>query len=105
MSDANSKNTEPNEFAGLIGTFTKYGTLLVGGLCLLMYSNEIGQFPEGMGIGEGLAFYLVCAVASINSVRLDLRRVDTAWRGAGRATFHGGNVGVLHLLWQDWPPL
>lgn len=61
MSDANSKNTEPNEFAGLIGTFTKYGTLLVGGLCLLMYSNEIGQFPEGMGIGEGLAFYLVCA--------------------------------------------
>lgn len=61
MSDADSKNTEPNEFAGLIGTFTKYGTLLVGGLCLLMYSNEIGQFPEGMGIGEGLAFYLVCA--------------------------------------------
>lgn len=61
MSDVNSKNTEPNEFAGLIGTFTKYGTLLVGGLCLLMYSNEIGQFPEGMGIGEGLAFYLVCA--------------------------------------------
>ncbi|TAL13413.1 MAG: hypothetical protein EPO01_21590 [Aquabacterium sp.] len=61
MGDANSKNSEPNEFAGLIGTFTKYGTLLVGGLCLLMYSNEIGQFPEGMGIGEGLAFYLVCA--------------------------------------------
>jgi hypothetical protein len=61
MSDANSKSTEPNEFAGLIGTFTKYGTLLVGGLCLLMYSNEIGQFPEGMGLGEGLAFYLVCA--------------------------------------------
>lgn len=61
MGDADSKNTEPNEFGGLIGTFTKYGTLLVGGLCLLMYSNEIGQFPEGMGLGEGLAFYLVCA--------------------------------------------
>ena len=61
MSDANSKDPEPNEFAGLVGTFTKYGTLLVGGLCLLMYSNEIGQFPEGMGLGEGLAFYLVCA--------------------------------------------
>jgi len=61
MSDTSSKSTELNEFAGLIGTFTKYGTLLVGGLCLLMYSNEIGQFPEGVGIGEGLAFYLVCA--------------------------------------------
>lgn len=36
MSGANSKNTEPNEFAGVIGTFTKYGTLLVGGLCLLV---------------------------------------------------------------------
>jgi len=61
MSDTKSKSTELNEFAGLIGTFAKYGTLLVGGLCLLMYSNEIGQFPEGVGIGEGLAFYLVCA--------------------------------------------
>lgn len=61
MSDTNSKNAGLSEFAGLIGTFTKYGTLLVGGLCLLMYSNEIGQFPEGVGIGEGLAFYLVCA--------------------------------------------
>lgn len=61
MSDTDSKKTSLNEFAGLIGTFTKCGTLLVGGLCLLMYSNEIGQFPEGVGIGEGLAFYLVCA--------------------------------------------
>jgi hypothetical protein len=61
MSDTNSKETGISEFADLIGTFTKYGTLLVGGLCLLMYSNEIGQFPEGVGIGEGLAFYLVCA--------------------------------------------
>jgi hypothetical protein len=61
MSETSSKSAKLNEFAGLIGTFTKYGTLLVGGLCLLMYSNEIGQFPEGVGIGEGLAFYLVCA--------------------------------------------
>lgn len=60
MSDEKSKNTGRKEFVELVGTFTKYGTLLVGGLCLLMYSNEIGQFPEGMGIGEGLAFYLVC---------------------------------------------
>lgn len=43
-----------------VGAFTRYGTLIVGGLCLLMYSYEIGQFPEGMGLGEGLAFYAVC---------------------------------------------
>lgn len=49
------------QFAELIGAFTRHGALLIGGLCLLMYSNEIGQFPEGMGLGEGLAFYLVCA--------------------------------------------
>jgi len=61
MSDTGSKNVSLNDFVGLIGTFTKYGTLLVGGLCLLMYSREIGQFPEGVGLGEGLAFYLVCA--------------------------------------------
>lgn len=61
MSGGNSKNTDGKEFVDLVGTFTKYGTLLVGGLCLLMYSNEIGQFPEGVGLGEGLAFYLVCA--------------------------------------------
>jgi hypothetical protein len=29
-----------------VGAFTRYGTLIVGGLCLLMYSYEIGQFPE-----------------------------------------------------------
>lgn len=61
MSETHSKKTGLNEFADLIGSFAKYGTLLVGGLCLLIYSNEIGQFPEGVGIGEGLAFYLVCA--------------------------------------------
>lgn len=61
MSDEKGKNWEVGDLLEQVGTVTKYGTLLVGGLCLLMYSNEIGQFPEGMGLGEGLAFYLVCA--------------------------------------------
>ncbi|WP_096698410.1 hypothetical protein [Polaromonas sp. AER18D-145] len=47
--------------ADLIGTCARWGTILVGGFCLLLYSNEIGHFPEGLDLGEGLAFYLVCA--------------------------------------------
>lgn len=43
------------------GSFVRWGSLSMGGLCLLIYSNEIGQFPEGLNLGEGLAFYLVCA--------------------------------------------
>jgi hypothetical protein len=55
------READSSEFIGWVGTVAKYGTLLVGGLCLLTYSNEIGHFPEGIGLGEGLAFYLVCA--------------------------------------------
>lgn len=51
----------PVELVELVGTVAKYGTLMIGGLCLLVYSHRIGQFPEGVGLGEGLAFYLVCA--------------------------------------------
>lgn len=61
MSDEKGKDWDVGDLLEQVGTVAKYGTLLVGGLCLLMYSNEIGQFPEGMGLGEGLAFYLVCA--------------------------------------------
>lgn len=59
----NSKSSSASTSISLedVGVFTRYGTLVVGGLCLLMYSSEIGQFPEGMGLGEGLAFYAVCA--------------------------------------------
>lgn len=61
MNNADREITQFSQMVGFAGTFTKYGTLIVGGLCLLIYSNEIGQFPEGVGLGEGLAFYLVCA--------------------------------------------
>lgn len=57
--------TEPiarlKESIDLVGSVAKYGTLLVGGVCLLLYSHHIGRFPEGIGLGEGLAFYLMCA--------------------------------------------
>ncbi|WP_157773825.1 hypothetical protein [Variovorax atrisoli] len=49
------------EMVDLGGSFVRWGSLATGGLCLLLYSNEIGQFPEGLNLGEGLAFYLVCA--------------------------------------------
>ena len=49
------------EFADLASPFFKWATWLPGGICLLFYSMEIGHFPEGMELGEGLAFYLVCA--------------------------------------------
>ena len=44
-----------------MGLYEEWGTLAVGGLCLLIDSNEIDQFPEGINLGEGLAFYLVSA--------------------------------------------
>jgi hypothetical protein len=52
--------TKLKEFIELIGAIVRWSALLIGGLCLLVYTHEIGQFPEGMNLGEGLAFYLVC---------------------------------------------
>src|SRR5260370_6589135 len=37
----------------------RWGALLAGGFCLLYYCTEIGHFPEGIELGEGLAFYLI----------------------------------------------
>lgn len=48
------------ELVGLARAIVRWGALSIGGLCLLMYTDEIGQFPEGLDLGEGLAFYLVC---------------------------------------------
>ena len=60
-SGKSSEVTRLKEGIDLLGSVAKYGTFLVGGTCLLLYSKEIGRFPEGVGLGEGLAFYLVCA--------------------------------------------
>lgn len=62
MPDPNTQ--QPNRFrelAELIGLFGKWGVLFIGGFCLLVYANEIGSFPEGLQLGEGLAFYMVSA--------------------------------------------
>jgi hypothetical protein len=61
VSKPSSKLSTYKEIADLMGLYAKWGTLAVGGLCLLIYSNEIDQFPEGINLGEGLAFYLVSA--------------------------------------------
>lgn len=52
--------TKLKEFIELTSAIVRWSALLIGGLCLLVYTHEIGQFPEGMNLGEGLAFYLVC---------------------------------------------
>lgn len=59
-----SQKTPLNRFkeqAEMISIFGKWGVLFTGGLCLLIYANEIGTFPEGLQLGEGLAFYLISA--------------------------------------------
>lgn len=60
--DPDSKKTTISlkEAIEIAGAIVRWGSLSMGGLCLLMYTHEIGQFPEGLNLGEGLAFYLVC---------------------------------------------
>jgi hypothetical protein len=57
-------NNNRLEFASKLGevisSWVKRGTLVIGALCLIIYANELKHFPEGMQLGEGLAFYLVC---------------------------------------------
>lgn len=49
------------DVAELLSTCGKWGAFFIGGFCMLLYTNEIEQFPEGLQLGEGLAFYLVSA--------------------------------------------
>ena len=48
------------EWASLIALAVRWGAVVVGGMSLLLYAGEIGHFPSGIGLGEGLAFYLIC---------------------------------------------
>ena len=57
----NGRISALKDMAELIAAYAKWGAVSVGGFCLMIYSVEIGQFPEGLNLGEGLAFYLVCA--------------------------------------------
>lgn len=61
MSDPMPQPNRFKELAELIGVLGKWGVLFIGGFCLLIYANEIGSFPEGLQLGEGLAFYMVSA--------------------------------------------
>lgn len=40
----------------LVSSILRWGSLLVGGTCLLVTSAAIGQFPEGITAGESVAF-------------------------------------------------
>lgn len=48
------------EWASLVALAVRWGAVVVGGMSLLLYAGEIGHFPSGIGLGEGLAFYLIC---------------------------------------------
>lgn len=49
------------EFIDLSSMVLRWGAVLGGGLSLLVYTKEIRRFPAGIGLGEGLAFYLISA--------------------------------------------
>lgn len=82
-----AKNTV-KEIAELVAQLGKWGVLIIGGLCLLLYANEIGGFPEGLQLGEGLAFYMVSAgflivygfyVAGLTALGCSLMRWPMHW--------------------------
>jgi len=43
----------------LITNTAKLGTFSIGGICWVKYINEIGHFPEGVNVGDGITMYLV----------------------------------------------
>lgn len=45
----------------LASSVIKWGSLLIGGVCLLATSAAIGQFPEDINLGEGIALYFLSA--------------------------------------------
>lgn len=65
LREANAPSTGITSFLydiiEFVQTYGRTTLLLTGGFCLLLYTDEIGQFPEGLEIGEGLAFYLLAS--------------------------------------------
>lgn len=51
--------SELREIGSSIAHLINWGAIMAGGLCLIVYSTEIEQFPSGIGLGEGLAFYFL----------------------------------------------
>jgi hypothetical protein len=65
-SDSMDKKQPPDfsslkDLATFIGSVGKWGAPLLGGLCLLVYTQEIQHFPEGLTLGDGLVFYFISA--------------------------------------------
>lgn len=91
MSEGSGSNQELKtlrEWAEFIALVTRWGAVIVGGMSLLLYAGEIGHFPSGISLGEGLAFYLICAGfcllyfiywASLSSLGSLLMRVPFNW--------------------------
>lgn len=59
-SDGNHELSTLKQWAELIALIVRWGAIVVGGMSLLLYAGEMGHFPSGIGLGEGLAFYLIC---------------------------------------------
>lgn len=47
------------DIVDLIANTAKLGTFTIGGICWVKYINEIGHFPEGVNIGDGITMYLL----------------------------------------------
>lgn len=76
------------EWASLIALAVRWGAVVVGGMSLLLYAGEIGHFPSGVGLGEGLAFYLICTAffllyflywAAVTAIGAVLMRAPFEW--------------------------
>lgn len=52
--------THLKDWAELGGKAITWATLLPGCLIFFIYTVKLGDFPTGLGVGEGLAFYLIC---------------------------------------------
>lgn len=56
----NIKKLSLKETVDSISAAAKVGAVSIGGLCLISYSHEIGQFPEGISFGDGVVLFFVC---------------------------------------------
>lgn len=102
--------THLKEISGLVALVASWGTLVMGGFCLLLYSEEIQQFPSGIGLGEGLAFYMICASflliyfiywMAMTTLGMVLTRWPAQWlvsRGRQAAAKRGRDFGIPHAV-------
>lgn len=64
LGSVNSKENDVQQVKAvweLASSVIKWGSLLIGGVCLLATSAAIGQFPQDINVGEGVALYFLSA--------------------------------------------